>query len=420
MKKKKKVFLISAVVFLITIIIFSFLKLDFYQTKEFLKRNLDPRVFAFFQLVGDIERSTKKLNNDYNTIFLPKTQFLELSFKKIDISNNFKNANEVGYAQNLKQKVRQSFYLDYYNGKIFFLSSQGQLFFNYYPKIEINNQLININTNLNLHKALDLFINKNKIYISGVIKYKNCLKLTLYEANINQSNILNFENIFISKECAKKNIQGGKISKIFNKDSLLLTTAADILINKDESDPKPQDDNSIYGKILEIDLNKKDYKIFSKGHRNALGLYSDGEVILATENGPRGGDEINRIVFNQNYGWPKVSYGYKYKSNETYSNLHAENGFKEPIFTFIPSIGISQIIKIENNFSKEWQNNFLISSLNGNHLYRIKFGKNFEKVIFMEKIYIGERMRDLIYLKDHNVILIALESSGSLGVLKNN
>ena len=36
------------------------------------------------------------------------------------------------------------------------------------------------------------------------MKYTNCLKLSLYEANINQSDILNFENIFVSKECAKK------------------------------------------------------------------------------------------------------------------------------------------------------------------------------------------------------------------------
>ena len=119
------------------------------------------------------------------------------------------------------------------------------------------------------------------------------------------------------QKSVQKNVQGGKITKIFNKNALLLTTAADILINKDESDPKPQDDKSIYGKILEVDLVKKDFRVFSKGHRNALGLYSDNEVILATENGPRGGDEINRIVFNENYGWPKVSYGYKYRSNES-------------------------------------------------------------------------------------------------------
>ena len=37
----------------------------------------------------------------------------------------------------------------------------------------------------------------------------------------------------------------------------------------------------------------------------------DGTVWL-TEHGPRGGDELNRIVKGRNYGWPIVSYGTKY------------------------------------------------------------------------------------------------------------
>ena len=38
-------------------------------------------------------------------------------------------------------------------------------------------------------------------------------------------------------------------------------------------------------------------------------------LILSTEHGPRGGDEINKIIFNKNYGWPISSYG------ETYSSI---------------------------------------------------------------------------------------------------
>ena len=36
-----------------------------------------------------------------------------------------------------------------------------------------------------------------------------------------------------------------------------------------------QDDNRPFGKIIQIDLDTKNYKIFSKGHRNAMGLYWD-------------------------------------------------------------------------------------------------------------------------------------------------
>ena len=38
---------------------------------------------------------------------------------------------------------------------------------------------------------------------------------------------------------------------------------------------------------------------------------------------------------------------------------------------------------------------------------------------FIEKIYIGERIRDLIYIPDKKMNLFAMESSGSIGILEN-
>lgn len=70
-------------------------------------------------------------------------------------------------------------------------------------------------------------------------------------------------------------------------------------------------------------------------------------LIISTEHGPYGGDEINKIVFNKNYGWPIYShgedYGYnldkkdKYKYKKDISDLNYEH----PIYSFVPSIGIS-------------------------------------------------------------------------------
>ena len=50
--------------------------------------------------------------------------------------------------------------------------------------------------------------------------------------------------------------------------------------------------------------------------------------------------------------------------------------------------------------------------------YRVKFDKRFSKIIYMEEIYIGERIRDLLYLDNSKKILLALEDSGSLGILE--
>ena len=221
-----------------------------------------------------------------------------------------------------------------------------------------------------------------------------------------------------------KDISSGKIQslKLNNEDFILLSTSADVLLNN-EIDLKPQDDKTIFGKILIINEKNNTYEIFSKGHRNILGLYSDNNIILSTENGPRGGDEINKIIKNKNYGWQIASYGETYasrwvpKENNDYHKSHENFGFEEPLYSFVPSIGISEIIKIDNNFSKKWQNNYLIGSLNYRHILRVKFDNNYNRLIFSEKIFIGERIRDLLSVPEEKIILLALEDSGSLGIL---
>ena len=69
------------------------------------------------------------------------------------------------------------------------------------------------------------------------------------------------------------------------------------------------------------------------------------------------------------------------KKKFTFKKNH--DGFNEPIFSFVPSIGISQIIKLPNSFNPKWENNYLLSSLAGNSIYRIKFSENFDKIIIL-------------------------------------
>ena len=72
-----------------------------------------------------------------------------------------------------------------------------------------------------------------------------------------------------------------------------------------------------------------------------------------------------------------ASYGepYNFKLGSKYLKFkkqHFENNFSEPIYSFVPSIGISQIIFIPSSFSSLWNDNFLLSSLNSRSLYRLK------------------------------------------------
>ena len=85
----------------------------------------------------------------------------------------------------------------------------------------------------------------------------------------------------------------------------------------------------------------------------------------------------------------------------------------------MPSIGISEIIILPNNFEEKWKNNALVASLNDRSIYRVKFQSDkFNKILYLEKIFIGERIRDIKYIEKINAIIIALERTGDIGVLK--
>ncbi len=70
---------------------------------------------------------------------------------------------------------------------------------------------------------------------------------------------------------------------------------------------KPDND---YGKVLEIDLNSGKSRKLSIGHRNMQGVlvHLNGQVWV-TEHGPRGGDELNRVIGGGNFGWPEEVLG---------------------------------------------------------------------------------------------------------------
>ena len=291
--------------------------------------------------------------------------------------------------------------------------------------VESDLKFKNINTNLNIEgsknsKIMGTLVYDKKIFISHLTYENNCQKYNISYAKINLENLI-FENFFKSESCGE-NLNAGRMKVFdFNGSNGLLATIGGEKLNQPTD--KPQNKNSDVGKIIFIDFKNKKKEIFSMGHRNPQGLFVQDNIIIATEHGPKGGDEINKIEFGKNYGWPIASYGTAYQhvkknKNKKYLKNHLDNNFEEPIFSFVPSIGISEIIKIPKKFSQNWDNNFLLSSLNGGSLFRIRFDSKFEKVIFIEKIFIDRRIRDLKYLDKYNSILLALEDWKEIGILR--
>ena len=405
-----KLFIITTVILLLGMLILQN-KWTIYRYLLTSFLNLPEPIKAHMYLLSG-KRNFSNVQNDYNVKFLPETQFLKIDFykKKIETERDM--------------RLRYGAYLEEYGDYTYYITKKGKFYKILKSSIENKKQNLELSildSNLdeipNFFEVLDTLVVDNKIYITTVNKYKiNCSFLNIYSSEMKDD--LNFSIFKKFEECGVTDIRGGRLQNFtFNNKKGLLISTGDFYI--DNVDNRPQDQNSIWGKILFVDFKKKEHIVFSKGHRNPQGLFVKGNDIFSTEHGPKGGDEINKIIFNGNYGWPKASYGISYHNKRKYLKSHQKNGFEEPIYAFVPSIGISEIIILPNSFHEKWIDNAIVTTLFDRSIYRMKFkSSEFNEILYLEKIFIGERIRDIKYLKDDNLIILALEDTGAIGVLK--
>lgn len=427
MKLIKKKFILSSILILILILILFLTNINF--LRDTLKKNLphETKVFIKELFFGKtyIEEIFFYKSLNYNQKKLPQTLYEKIYLKKIPLNNlTISSSSHYAKIKKLKIKSKKFFLENFDNENIIYASFDGTI-----GIISLNNfdEKSPINTNLKKHKIhslLDIKLIKDHIYVS--LSYndeakKDCTYFLISYAKMN-TKFLDFNEFYKSNKCLSNTLGGRLINyNHMNLEGLLVSMGA-----SDKEKELAQNDNSPYGKILFFDLDTKKHIIFSKGHRNPQGLiYSDG-FIISTEHGPYGGDEINKILFKKNYGFPIASLGEPYefaKKNDgnrddfQFKKQHKKYNFEEPIFSFSQGIGISEIAKIPKKYSKYWINNYFIASLNGRSLYRVNFDNDFNKLNYMEKIYIGERIRDIIYVSSKNIFVLALEETGSLGIL---
>ena len=184
---------------------------------------------------------------------------------------------------------------------------------------------------------------------------------------------------------------GGRIVKL-DDDHILLSVGDLVAIEV----TRPQDPNTAYGKIWKINRHDGTAELFSIGHRNPQGLYRapDGSI-WNTEHGPAGGDELNKVRQGRNYGWPHVVYGTSYGSRiwSRSPKQDAHEGYEQPVFAWNPSIGVSNLIRVEKDLFPVWKHDLLVGSLKERTLFRLQMHK--DRVIYSEPIKIGHRIRDL-------------------------
>lgn len=113
--------------------------------------------------------------------------------------------------------------------------------------------------------------------------------------------------------------------------------------------------------------------VWTYGHRNPQGLAFHpvtGEL-YSSEHGPRGGDEINRLLPGRNYGWPVITHGMNYNGTAI-SDLIAKEGMEQPVVYWTPSIAPSGINFYTGNLFPKWKNHLFVASLAAEELHRIE------------------------------------------------
>jgi len=158
-------------------------------------------------------------------------------------------------------------------------------------------------------------------------------------------------------------------------------------------------------------------EIFSYGHRNPQGmaLHPESGEVWIHEHGPQGGDELNKLVAGENYGWPVITYGVNYGIGTPIGEGTHKPGMLQPNYYWVPSIAPSGMTFYKGEAFPRWQDSLFIGSLKFALLARLEFDAAGE-VVKEERLLRGRlgRIRDVRSGPDGLLYLLTDESNGKL------
>ncbi|MDY6981835.1 MAG: PQQ-dependent sugar dehydrogenase [Pseudomonadota bacterium] len=181
-------------------------------------------------------------------------------------------------------------------------------------------------------------------------------------------------------------------------------------------DGKTPDDNPFVGNADFLP------EIFSYGHRTPTGLalHPGTGDLWATEMGPNGGDELNRIERGGNYGWPLVSLGRAYAGGWQSERFEME-GTLNPVAFWSPGISVSSLAFYTGDEFPAWKGDLFISAMQAGQipgtgrLVRIKFDANGEENRQENLLTdLRQRFRDVALGPDGRLYLLTDEDDGLL------
>ncbi len=184
-------------------------------------------------------------------------------------------------------------------------------------------------------------------------------------------------------------------------------------------------DNHI-GKVVRIDesgapaagnpfLDRTDARpeVFSYGNRNVQGaaLHPLTGKLWSHEHGPRGGDELNIIEAGRNYGWPVITFGRTYDTNQPIGEGTERQDVVKAVRTWVPSVAPSGLAFYDGDAFPGWRGSLFLGTLREQRLIRLTLDR--ERVTDEERIEGFGRIRTVrVDARGH--VYVLSETDGAL------
>lgn len=181
---------------------------------------------------------------------------------------------------------------------------------------------------------------------------------TLARFKLDVSKITEFKEIFISQPPSKNDYHFGSRIEFDDTGHVFITSG------ERAERPLVQKTDNHLGKIIQMKEDGEDAKVYALGIRSPQGLARrpGTNEIWEAEMGPMGGDEINILKENANYGWPVITYGKEYDGPKIGEGTH-KKGMEQPVVYWVPSISPSAMTF--------WKDDIWLATLSGQHLRRL-------------------------------------------------
>ena len=267
------------------------------------------------------------------------------------------------------------------------------------------------------------FADNQRIYLSFAYGTPEQNGTRIVSGRLNGDRVENVTPIFTVAPLKDTAVHyGGKM--LFLPDGTLAMTTGDGFEYREAA----QDTFNLMGKIIRINSDGSipadnpyasnglgNAAVWSYGHRNPQGLVLDKTTgrLYSHEHGAKGGDELNLIKPDTNYGWPAVTKGVNY-SGAYVSPLRSAPGVEEPLTFWDPSIGASGLAIYEGDAFPDWQGKLFVGALVDEEVRMLTLSDGAvtdEQAMFSE---IGARIRDVRTGPDGMLYLLTDSEQGKV------